>query len=32
MAEFRESTRTANDRFGGEDIDEWAPHAVDDET
>jgi len=26
-----ESTRTANDRFGNEDMDEWLEHAVDDE-
>jgi DNA-binding MarR family transcriptional regulator len=26
-----ESTRTANDRFGAEDMDEWLEHAVDDE-
>ena len=26
-----ESTRAANDRFGGEDMDEWLEHAVDDE-
>ncbi|MFD1648020.1 MarR family transcriptional regulator [Haloarchaeobius litoreus] len=26
-----ESTRTANDRFGEEDMDEWLEHAVDDE-
>ncbi len=25
-----ESTRTANDRFGEEDMDEWLKHAVDD--
>ena len=25
------STRAANDRFGGEDMDEWLEHAVDDE-
>ena len=25
-----ESTRTANDRFGEEDMDEWLEHAVDD--
>lgn len=29
MAEFHESTRTANVRFGVEDIDDWAPYAVD---
>lgn len=27
-----ESTRTANDRFGEEDIDEWLEHAVNEET
>jgi len=27
-----ESTRTANDRFGEEDIEEWLEHAVDDES
>ncbi len=27
-----ESTRTANDRFGDEDMDEWLEHAVDEET
>lgn len=26
-----QSTRAANDRFGGEDMDEWLDHAVDDE-
>ena len=26
-----ESTRTANDRLGEEDMDEWLEHAVDDE-
>lgn len=26
-----QSTRVANDRFGGEDMDEWLDHAVDDE-
>lgn len=26
-----ESTRTANDRFGEEDMDEWLEYAVDDE-
>jgi hypothetical protein len=26
-----ESTRTANDRCGEEDIEEWLEHAVDDE-
>lgn len=31
MAEFHESTRTANDRFGVEDINDWASYAVDDE-
>lgn len=27
-----ESTRTANDRFGEEDIEEWLEHAVDEDT
>lgn len=27
---IRESTRTANDRFGEEDMDEWLAHAADD--
>lgn len=31
LAEFHESTRTANNRFGVEDIDDWASYAVDDE-
>lgn len=26
-----ESTRTANERFGEEDVEEWLEHAVDDE-
>jgi len=27
-----ESTKTANDRFGTEDMDEWLEHAADEET
>lgn len=27
-----ESTRTANERFGEEDMDEWMEHAVDEES
>ena len=30
-ASMVESTRTANDRFGEEEIEEWLEHAVDDE-
>nr|WP_242611588.1 MarR family transcriptional regulator [Natrinema hispanicum] len=30
-ANMVESTRTANGRFGEEDMDEWLEHAVDDE-
>lgn len=29
--EFRESARIANERFGEEDLDGWAPHAVDED-
>ena len=29
--DFRESARTANERFGEEDLDDWAPHAVDED-